>query len=366
LLDIAKSLDQINKPELAHTTWQRAANIVKRKENASHAISVFQVSLSFENLDVAERFKEGAEGNQDRFQDLLDLEIFKRTLKNSGDRTRIAKVPRQKLDFWVATEIGRAYAAAGDFAGAEKFIAELNVPHEENDPRTIGKWVYEDLPKKLRSDGDIDRAKVYVDKAMETGGDLYYSGFSTKVLRSSIYGDLKTEFETLVQYAANHRGHQRRELVQSLIAELIRENLLDETVQCANYLEDRKDINRVLMRVAIAYEKKGKHALAVATADKIDSVSVKAATKIGMASQLWNQKDFDLAQSVFNSNHELPQTADSYQANRDVIQNLTLAYLTMKKKVQFERLFSTAKTAEQQAMIVSFSLRNLVEISGNR
>lgn len=362
LLDIAKSLDQIDKQELGQTVWHRAKTIVDATEKLNYQTTIFQAALTFKDLTIASKFVSEVEGEKDKFLDSLDLEIFKRTFSKTKDRSAIANVPRQELDFWLATEIGQAYVAAGDFEGANRFVEELDIPHKENDPRTVGTWVYKSIAREMQSNGDMAGAKKYADKAMEIGGNLYYSGYGVKILRRSIYGELTKGLKQFAQLGERHRGHQGRELVQSLIAELVSTGYLKEAVQCTSHLADQKDIDKVLWKVSIAYQKHGKHDLAISTVRKISSPSTQVAAKLLIAAELWHNKKVKLANSLFEKSLMELDSIEDWRTNTIAIQSVAEACVVMAKKDDYESLFSKCKSPLGKAKLVTYAIRKMALI----
>lgn len=239
-------------------------------------------ALTFDNLALAGRVaRQADEKDRLRLLDSIDLERLGR-----GEKDALENYPRVPLDFWKATEQGRAYVRAGDYKAADKFIQNLDIPHEENDPRTVGAFVYEEIAARYHAQGDIENARVWIDKAMAIGGKLFYTGYSIKTKKLAIYNEFDKELNGHAQMGVRYRGHMSRELLQGLINELIDANRLEDAKQTIKLLEKEQDRDDKLIQVT-GQESIHRNGIPEATLKKIQDENKKVAARIEIAAQLF-------------------------------------------------------------------------------
>ena len=176
LLEIVKHVNEIDKPELSTALWQRAKRMLGDDAKIQYQQHLLQVALTFDELESATSIAKSAEGKwQKLWLDTVDLVKLKR-----GQEDALKNYPREPMDFFKALEHGNALVTARRFEKADKFVQDLDIPHEENDPRGVGAMVYRKIAEYYQKKGDDKNARKYIDKAMAIGGNLYYTGFGVK------------------------------------------------------------------------------------------------------------------------------------------------------------------------------------------
>ena len=350
ILEITKLCNQHGKPELAMMLWSRAEKMVLENEKRQYRQSLFSAALTFDNLNLAERVARQAD-RKDRLRllDSIDLERLGR-----GEKDALENYPRVPLDFWKATEQGRAYVRAGDYKAADKFIQNLDIPHEENDPRTVGAFVYEEIAAQYQAQGDLKNARIWIDKAMAIGGKLFYTDYGIKTKKLAIYEEFDKELKGHAQLGVHYRGHMSRELLQGLINELIDANRLDDAKRTIKLLEREQDRDDKLIQVA-GEEAIQQADIPEATLKNIQDESKKVAARIEIAAQLWLSGKKERGQDLLEK--ELAKLGSWHASKAFLYKKTGYAIGAMYQHDQLEKLVKAEMPSGQKAYALHQVLR---------
>lgn len=355
LLQIAERLEKINKPELAQSIFRRAELISQADTNSDHFYSLFETSLKLSGLKIAERLIEELSTDQDKARDRLDLEKFCR-----GDEQALENgYPRFKMEFWSANRHGQALVRAGKFKLADQFIRELDIAHEENDPRTVGVWVYSEIASLYRDKGDMENARKYIDKAWELGGTLYYTGYGLKVRHRSMHGALTKDLDLLARQGAAYRGHMGRELLHLLVSELRETGHFSEAIQCTKHFEEDNERLDALARIAVAQAKANQIPAALSTLQLLaENKNVELATRFQMASVT---KDAERRAEILSNAHqelaELPWNNDT----KPTFSAAGAAMILMQQFDEFDQLFERYGSVDGKSVLLFQAFSALID-----
>ena len=344
LVSNSKSCAKVGKPELAQTFLNRAETIAKAKEKHHHHYRLFDCAVAIKQLGRAEEIASAAGSAKNRLLDKLDIAKYR-----LGNHKALQNVPRDKLDFFSALEIADAMVDAGEFDTAEKFVSELDIPKEPNDPRTVVAFTYRSIAKKYRDRDDIKNAKKYIDKAMQIGGNLYYSGYGIKIAKRSIYGELKNGLDKFARRGAIHPGHQGRELVMLLSGELIDTAHFKEAKRIRKYLDNEPDRNAVMQRVVVAQANQGNLKDALATIDEIKDDSTKALARLGLAGTLWKKGKSEMATEIAMSEYKTLKNAKRTEKLDKQYQSLANILSVMRRIEEIDEILSQSRNLQQKS-----------------
>lgn len=331
LLEIVKEVQLTGKPEFAQTLWERAKKLVGDNPSIQYRQHLFRVALSFDNLDLATEIATSADDKRkNRMLDSVSLEKLKRGVPNA-----LKEYPREPLEFFSAIEHGNVLAECGRFEEADKFIQELAIPHEENDPRGVGAIVYSKIAEHFQQIGDLDNARKYVSKAMKIGGDLYYTGYGVKVKKYLLFDEMNQKRLTKMQkLGVAYRGHMRRELLGELIRELCLVKRFDDAQKTVAFLEKDNEKDRNLKGIA---EKATAHeGFDIDSVIKqIGSSEVQVATRWSVAGRLYLNQQRDEADRIVKQ--ELEKTGNQALTSKDVYLAMGNTLGIMSRTDEFEK-----------------------------
>jgi len=347
LTELSKSCALIGKVELAQTFLNRASDIAEKSKPNSHHFALLRCALEIGEIEQAVKIANGAGASKNRLLDQIDLERYRR-----GDRDALKHFPRVPLNFFAADRVAKVYIELGDIEGAEKFIKEMKVVDKENDPRAISAWALEEIAKLHRDRGDLDKAKETIDRAMAIGGKLFYTGYGIEVTKKSIYGELTDDCEAMAQKAVRYRGSHARELLQSLIAELIETQNFEEAKQVSKHLDDEEDVHTVLRRVASAQASIGKMVAVEKTIAAIKSPSAQSRARIAVAQTLWFNGKKEQAMELAEEEYKFV-AANKFEASTEKqFQSLANLFGSMSREKEVTAILKKAETPLQYARVL--------------
>lgn len=280
LLDIAKHCHALGEKELADELFQRAIQVVEADEKGRFWGLLVKHAIHLGKLDLAEKYAMAAGTLKDTYLDQLDIAKYK-----TGEKDAIKDYPRAKQDFHNALDLATALIDQGEYDKAEEYVTDIKIS-EENDPLAVTGITFERIAQRCLEQGDTEGAKKYIDKAVAVGGNLFYTGYSLKVTQKAIHGTLKQGLDKFARLAVAHRGHMARELLMSLIRELIGAKHYTEAKRVAKMLKKDSDIHEMMSAIATSQAKALLFRDAYDTIDEIKEVEAKNLARLGLATSL--------------------------------------------------------------------------------
>lgn len=292
LLEASLICHEADKPELSVQYLQDAIEIDKQNSQPATVWPLFNCAIKIGQLELAAEIAKSSEHSSNNMLDRLAVARYKR-----GDEKALDDYPREELDFYNALSLASAYAELGEYDKLDEFVSGIeSLP--SNDPRGVGAITYENLAKKFHDQGDGERAKKFIDKAMEIGGNLYYTGYAIQVTRRSIYGELTTDVEQFAKKGAAYREHMGRELVTNFLLELARTGHFTEATNLVRFIDEQDDRSYARRLIAIEQASQGKFEGAIESVNSIIDKDMIARTRLEIATQLWRVNQTDEAMTM--------------------------------------------------------------------
>lgn len=243
----AAFLSQLKRPKLALTLWQRCKEI-DQQTGSQNARRLFGFAVDIGRLDLAEQLQQSSPELQEALRPALLLAKYAQ-----GDDGAIDQCinSESKMTFYTALDIANAYIKKGLYDKAENFVVNATIT-KENAPEDLIGITFANIARRCRKLDDQEQALLYVDKALVVAGNQYYTGQSIKVCHHSIHATLHESVKALAATAERYRGHQARELTQSLIRQLLDDKLFEDARMVIKKLEAEKDVVRSLQSLAAA------------------------------------------------------------------------------------------------------------------
>ena len=213
-LSASEALQQAGQEQQAAEFFGRARELADGDDSRKYRFRLFSHALKLQDWSSAQRIAESSDGNN-AFLDRFAIEKYRR-----GDDAALVGFPRSELDFYIALDLADAISERGDYERLETFVRGIKAL-PSNEPTDVGAIVWRRIADEFRQDGDMDRAREFIDKSMEIGGTNYYTGYSVRVTSLAIHGGLDKQAEEYAELAVRYRGHHTRELLGRLITELV-------------------------------------------------------------------------------------------------------------------------------------------------
>ncbi|MEM7474363.1 MAG: hypothetical protein AAF483_05165 [Planctomycetota bacterium] len=246
-----ETLQAMGEEEKAFEFWEKAFQILsKRKSSMQFPL---ETALKLGRIDLAERCVADAGSLSNSWRDKIALAKYA-----NGDEEALKDFPHgeKMLTFYNALELANTLVDMGRLDELEEFLSDLEIS-PENPPESVSGIIYKTIAKKARKTGDMDKAKKYIDKANDIGGNLYYTGFNIRNTHAAIHGKLMDDIERRAALGEAYRGHMARELLWSLVNELIQIQEFDAAIKVTERIEDEKDVQMILARIAYARAESG-------------------------------------------------------------------------------------------------------------
>lgn len=282
LTSIAGACDRLGRSDLSEQIIAAALEIANRDEKRATYQTLFRYAEAKGDLKLATIIAEGAVQNRDSHLNRLDLMKYR-----LGDQHALENYPRGEQDFYNAMDLARTYVEMGEYDLAEKYVTGIKIS-EENDPRAVTGLILRDIANAHRKQGRQKLAEKTVDKAFNIGGGLYYTGYVIEIAHRSIHGGLEEGLDKFAQRGERYRGHMGKELVGSLISELIEIKQFQNARKTANHLKESKDRHRYLAAIAVAMVKAGQPGDAFEIINEISDQSAQTLARIQLAAALWS------------------------------------------------------------------------------
>lgn len=354
LLAMGESCHKLMQQDLAKEFLDRAIKISETNDRKYHS-SLVTHAIAVGQIELAEKLAEAAGSRKDRLLDRVDVAKYAK----SGDKTVIKNYPRDEMDLFNALDLTDAMIQRGDYKAVEEFVTDIKIA-KENDPRTVGGIAYEKIALKLRDQGDLERAKDYIDKAVTHAGHLFYTGYGLKVTQKSIHGTLKVGLDRFAQRGVAHRGHMGRELVQGLVRELHRSNHIPEAKRVAHMLEKNEDVQACLGAIAKSQAKTGDIRGAYDTIDELEDPQARNLARLGVAIALWQSGKVGVARKHANSVYAATLQKPDKEFHEQN-QRLVGLYAMLRSEAQLKSLITRTKDPVERSQRILAALRALTE-----
>lgn len=335
LVGIAESCHKIDRQKLADEFLDRAMKVAEKDKGRVHYFSLFGGAMKIGRLDIAEQIAKESKNNS--LLDRWDLERFR-----CGHKDAIKDYPRDEMTFYNATELARVYVEKEEYDTAEAFVMNVKIT-EENDPEDVAGLILKEIAKRCREQGDLEKAKQYIDKAMKVAGRQFYTGYAIEVTHRSIHGRLTTDLEKFAKKGAAYRGHMGRELLLILVEELVRTGHFDEAKQTMQLLEQKSDRDRGMRALAIEQSARGDITAALKTVDELNDPQARNAARLGIAEVVAKTGNVKTAKKLADY-VKAGMPAELNAAEERTYQELSGLYGRLGCRTEIEQMINQAKT----------------------
>ena len=278
-LDASHAFSEAEQKELAGHYFQQAIEAANASDASKYQYRLFEHAIKIHDLKSAADIAASSDP-KNRFLNRLAVEKYRR-----GDDSALEGFPRGTMNFHLALDLSDAYWKREEFEKLELFVRGIDsLP--SNEPTDVGAIIWRRIADDFRRRGDMAKAKEFIDKAKEIGGNNYYTGYGVRVAWLSIHGGLKEQAKKYAARAVAYRGHHTRELLSRLIGELVAAGHFDVAKEMLQYYPT--DEERVSAERYFAYglAKKRQFGEATKIAKAIKDVRMATSARILVAGQL--------------------------------------------------------------------------------
>ena len=281
--------------EQANAYFQKSVQLAETGDKQKHLHQLFKHALKIEDLKAAAEFAAAIPRNE-RYLNQLAVEKYR-----LGDQKALKDFPYGELDFYNALDLANAYAERREYDKLEAFVRGIDkLPN--NEPTDVGAIVWERIAVEYRQQGKMEEAKKFIDKAKQIGGNNYYTGFSIRAAHLAIHGGLKEQAVKFAQRAVAYRGHFTRELLSSLIGELLAAGHDDTAVAMLDYYPTEEERLSAEKYVALHLAEHGKFQRAIKTATELKDAKQSAGAQVFVAQELLKVGKAQQAKSLVAGN----------------------------------------------------------------
>jgi hypothetical protein len=353
-LTIAKGCRVTGQDQLAAKYFDRASAIDAEDKERSHHFALFEYAEDTQQLELAEKI--ARESGSDTLLDKWDLERFRQ-----GNSDAIKDYPRE-LTFYSAMDLARELIELGQYDRVAEFVTSIkSLP--SNEPEDVIGLAFRDIARRCRDQGDVERAKQYIDKAVAAAGNQFYTGYSIQITHRSIHGELTKDLEKFAQRGAAYPAHMGGELIRILAAELVRTGHYEEAKMTTSLLKKPEDRVRSLRAVATHQARCGDLVAALKTVEQFEDVRTRNAVRLSIARVLCDagkaQPAEKLADYVLRAT--LAEQEIDEERSRDY-KNLSQVYGKLCSRPQLEQIFAQAKTPQLRDDCVWYAVRGFAEL----
>ena len=346
LLGVSKSCQDCRQNDLADRFLRQAINIAKSDTNRRFHGQLFDYALAVQRLDLAQDFANESKGKLRLTRlDRLAVARFR-----NGDKDAIKGYPKSKSTLYNALDLANAYVDMGDYQSAEESVTGIEIS-EENDPLDVTSMTLMRIANRCRENGDLENAKKYIDKALNIGGNQYYTGYVIQIAHRSIHNELTKELDRFARRGAAYGGHMGRELIRNLAMELANEKFYDEAKKTARRLKKVEDVHSILNAIASEQAKSGELIEASKTVEGIDSSVVRARARVGIAKVMFEKGNIDGAKKMAQIVARMDIMSDAHQHER-LSRELAYLFGLLNSQMELASIISQTKEPMNKAFCV--------------
>lgn len=212
-LEASGAFHEAGMAERSQEYFQRAMDVAQA-DFKRHQFSLFRHALKVGDLAAAQRIADKSTA-RDNFLDRIAVEKYRR-----GDDSALEGFPHDELNFHSALDLTDAYTKRGEYDKLEDFVTGIkSLP--SNEPTDVGAIAWERVAREYRKQGDMEKAREFIDKAKQIGGNNYYTGYGVRVAHLAMHGGLEEQAEKYARRAVAYGSHFTRELLGQLIGDLV-------------------------------------------------------------------------------------------------------------------------------------------------